>query len=78
MSKFLELIEVFEIDLELEGCSALGPGERYENAGFETAFARSFKLLPNRIESALAVCRQDIIRKTSKVHWGSSCVGDKL
>src|SRR5262245_40399916 len=73
MSKFLKLIEGFEIDFKLQGCPTVGPGDRYKYARFQPALARSFEFLPNGIEGTLAVYRQDIVRKPSKIHGVLQC-----
>src|SRR5947208_6019602 len=73
VAKLVELIELLQFDLELQGRAvAMAARQRHQEPGVEPVRAGGLDLAADEIEGALAVDRQHAIGKAGEIHRGSS------
>src|SRR5215468_2741382 len=71
VAELVELIELLQFDLELQGRAVAMPArQRHEHAGIETGRARGLDLAADEIDRALAVDRQYAIGEAGEIHRG--------
>jgi hypothetical protein len=69
VAELIELIELLQFDLELQGGAvAMAAGQRHQEAGVEAVAAGGLDLTADEIERAVAVDRQHVIGKTGEIH----------
>src|SRR6266550_1227964 len=79
VAKLVELIELLQFDLELQGRAVAMPaGQRHQHAGVEPVRAGGIDLAADEIEGALAVDRQHAIGKAGEIHRGLLVVAGRL
>ena len=71
LTELVELIESVQLDLELQRRTAMAAGQRHQQPGRKAGLAGGLDLEPDEVDRALAVDRQHVIRKASKVHGNS-------
>ena len=71
MADPVEPLEVAQLDLELQRCAARAAPQGHQEPGVETIAARSLDLAMDAVDRALAIDRQDVVRKASKIHRGA-------